>query len=87
MCNYGGKIDKPQHLTEADLSWNIDSALVNGVITAAVWSVERKPGTWSKMLVALGRGAIKSKEGTVEAFLFRAMLDRLLEEFHALESD
>ena len=43
--------------------------------------------TWSKMLVALGRGAIKSKEGTVEAFLFRAMLDRLLEEFHALESE
>lgn len=64
----------------------IGDELVNAVITAAVWSVEREPGTWQKMIEAADRGAAKTKEGTVSAFLFRAMVDRLLEEFHALNT-
>ena len=35
------------------------------------------------MIGALNRGADKTEEGTVNAFLFRAMVGRLLEEFHA----
>ena len=39
------------------------------------------------MLRALDRGAAKTSEGTVNAVLVRAMLDRLLEEFHAGEPE
>ena len=35
------------------------------------------------MIEALNRGGAKTEEGTVNAFLFRAMVDRLLEEFHS----
>ena len=58
--------------------------LINAVITAALWSEERKPGNWQKMTAALRQGAAKTEQGTVNAFLFRAMVDRLLEEFHGL---
>ena len=61
----------------------INEELVNAVITAAVYSVERKPGMWQKMINALNRGAEKTEKGTVNEFLFQAMVDRLLEEFHA----
>ena len=44
----------------------------------------QKPGIWQKMIEALTRGGAKTKEGTVNAFLFQAMVGRLLEEFHAL---
>lgn len=64
----------------------INEELVNAVITAAVWSVERKPGTWQKMIRAIARGAEKTEKGTVNALLFRAMVDRLLEEFHSLNT-
>ena len=64
----------------------IGDELINAVITAAVWSTERKPGTWQKMIEAINRGAEKTKEGTVNAFLFRAMIDSLLEEFRALDT-
>ena len=73
-------------LVEVKADWEIGDELVNAVITAAVWSVEREPGTWQKMIEAAERGAAKTKEGTVSAFLFRAMVDRLLEEFHALNT-
>lgn len=66
---------------EAKVNWEIGDELINAVITAAVWSVERKPGTWQKMIEAVNRGAAGTKEGTVNAFFFRAMVDRLLEEF------
>ena len=69
---------------EAKASWEVGDDLINAVITAAVWSEERRPGIWQKMLEALNRGAAKTQEGTVNAFLFRAMIDRLLEEYHAL---
>lgn len=71
---------------EAKVNWEIGDELINAVITAAVWSVERKPGTWQKMIEAADQGAAKTKEGTVSAFLFHAMMDRLLEEFHALNT-
>ena len=65
----------------------INEELVNAVIAAAVWSVERRPGNWQKMLEAMKQGAAKTKEGTVNAFLFRAMVDRLLEEYHTLHME
>ena len=68
---------------EAKVSWKIEDELINAVITAAVWSEGRKPGIWQKMIEALNRGGAKTEEGTVNAFLFRAMVDRLLEEFHS----
>lgn len=69
---------------EAKVSWEIGDDLINAVITAAVWSEGQRPGIWQKMIEALNRGGAKTKEGTVNAFLFRAMVGRLLEEFHAL---
>lgn len=75
----------PLHLTDPAISWNLDDGVINGVITAAVWAEGQRPGTWQKMLQALASGAEKTKEGTASAFLFRAMVDRLLEEFQALE--
>lgn len=81
--------DKKNHLSqnprlvETKVNWTIEDELINAVITAAVWSEERKPGTWQKMINALHRGAEKTEQGTVNAFLFRAMVNRLLEEFHA----
>ena len=62
----------------------INEELVNAVITAAVYSVERNTWTWQKMINTLQRGAEKTEKGTVNAFLFQAMVDRLLEEFRAL---
>lgn len=73
-------------LVDAKVNWEIGDELINAVITAAVWSTERKPGTWQKMIKAVNRGAAKTEEGTVNAFLFRAMIDRLLEEFRALDT-
>lgn len=71
---------------EAKVSWKIEDELINAVITAAVWSEEQKPGTWQKMIEAVNRGAAGTKEGTVNAFFFRAMVNRLLEEFDALNT-
>lgn len=70
-------------LADAKVSWEIGDELINAVITAAVWSTERKSGTWQKMIEAAKRGAAKTEEGTVSAFLFRAMVKHLLEEFDA----
>ena len=70
---------------EQKISYTLGDDLIAGVITAAVMSEKRRPGLWQDMLRALDRGAAKTSEGTVNAFLFRAMLDRLLEEFHAGE--
>ena len=77
---------KNPRLVEAKVSWEIGEEPINAVITAAVYSVERKPGTWHNMINALHRGAEKTEEGTVNAFLFRAMVDRLLEEYRALDT-
>ena len=71
---------------EAKVSWEIGDDLINAVITAAVWSEGQKPGNWQKMIAALRQGAAKTEEGTVNAFLFRAMVDRLLEGVHALDT-
>lgn len=70
---------------EPKISYTLGEPLIAGVISAAVISEQRRPGLWQDMLRALDRGAAKTSEGTVNAVLVRAMLDRLLEEFHAGE--
>ena len=72
---------------EQKISYTLGDNLIAGVITAAVMSEKRRPGLWQDMLRALDRGAATTSEGTANAFLFRAMLDRLLEEFHAGEPE
>lgn len=64
----------------------INEELVNAVIAAAVYSVERDTWTWQKMINALHRGAERTEKGTVNEFLFQAMVERLLEEFRALDT-
>lgn len=70
---------------EPEISYTVDDALITGVIAKAVWSEKRRPGLWQDMISALDRGAAGTEEGTASAFLFRAMVDRLLEEFHTGE--
>lgn len=70
---------------EPPISYTVDDALIAGVIAKAVWSEQRRPGLWQDMISALDRGAARTAEGTAEAFLFQAMVDRLLEEFHTGE--
>ena len=74
-------------IVEQKISYTLGDDLIAGVITAAVMSEKRRPGLWQDMLRAVDRGAAKTSEGTANAFLFRAMLDRLLEEFHAGEPE
>lgn len=76
MENEGTRHDRiqPLHLVDAKVSWEIGDDLINAVITAAVWSEGQKPGIWQKMIEALNRGGAKTEEGTVNAFLFRAMV-------------
>lgn len=73
-------------VVDTKVSWQIGEELINAVISAAVWSEGQRPGIWQKMIEALNQGAAKTREGTVNAFLFRAMIDRLLEEFRALNT-
>lgn len=80
------KLPQVVRVTEPKVNWAVGDEVINAVITAAVWSVERKPGTWQKMIEAIQRGAEKTKEGTANAFLFRAMIDRLLEEYRTLDT-
>ena len=70
---------------EPPISYTVDDALISGVVATAVWAEKKRPGLWQDMLSALDRGAAGTEEGTVSAFLFRAMVDRLLEEFHTGE--
>ena len=79
-------VPKRPRVVDTKVKWRVEDELINAVITAAVWSTERKPGTWQKMIEAVHRGAAGTKEGTVNAFFFRAMVDRLLEEFHELDT-
>ena len=72
----------PWNLTEPPMSWSLDDGLINGVIAAAVRSVGQRP-----MMPALDRGVRKTKEDTLDAFFFQAMVDRLLEVFHMLYPD
>lgn len=80
--------DFPQspRLVESKVSWEIGDKLINSVIAAAVWSEGQRPGIWQKMIAVVQQGAAKTEEGTASAFLFRAMVGRLLEEFHALHT-
>lgn len=73
------------NVMEPKISYTVGDDLIAGVIAKAVWSEKRRFGLWQDMLRALDRGAAKTVEGTAGAFLFQAMVDRLLEEFHADE--
>ena len=86
MNNDGTKCDltQPLRLVDAKVSGEIGDELINAVIAAAVWSEGQRPGIWQKMIEAVNQGGAKTEEGTVNAFLFRAMVGRLLEEFHGL---
>lgn len=79
-------VPKRPRVVDTKVKWRVEDELINAVITAAVWSTERKPGTWQKMIEAVHRGAVGTKEGTVNAFFFRAMVNRLLEEFDNLNT-
>ena len=68
---------------ESKVNWEIEDEVINTVI-AAVYSEDRWPGIWRGMIKALSQGASKTEEGTTSAFLFRAMVDRLREEFRTL---
>lgn len=81
-----GDIPQTSRVVAPKVRGQIDEELVNAVITAAVYSVERKPGTWQKMINALHQGAERTEKGTVNEFLFHAMVDRLLKEFRALDT-
>lgn len=70
---------------EPKISYTVEDDLIAGVVAKAVWSEKKRPGLWKDMISALNRGADKTTEGSVSAFLFRAMVDRLLEEFHTGE--
>lgn len=72
-------------MMEPKISYTVGDDLITGVIATAVWSEKRRKGLWQDMISALNRGAAKTKQGTAEAFLFQAMVDRLLEEFHTEE--
>ena len=74
-------------MMESKISYTVEDDLIAGVITAAVMSEKRRSGLWQDMLRALDRGAAETEAGTAGAFFFRAMVDRLLEEFHALEKE
>lgn len=72
---------------EPKVSYTVKDDLIAGVITEAVWSEKRRdrsprPMLWQDMISALNRGAEKTEAGTASTFLFQAMVDRLLEEFH-----
>ena len=72
---------------EPKISYTVGDERIAGVITTAALSEKRRPGLWQDMLRALDRGAAGTEAGTAGAFLFQAMVDRLLEEFHALEKE
>lgn len=74
-------------LMEPKISYTVRDDLIAGVVTTAVMSEKRRPGLWQDMLHALNRGAAKTEAGTAEAFLFQAMVDRLLEEYHGLAAE
>ena len=57
------KPPKPPRVTDPPINWRIDDGLINAVITAAVWSVKRRPRVWNQMIAAMNKGAKKTKEG------------------------
>jgi len=74
-------------VTETIPSREIGERLLAGVVWAAVCEV-KKAGSqkvWRKMIQALNHGADGTKEKTADAFLFQAMVDRLLEEFQIID--
>ena len=76
---------------EPKISYTVGDDLIAGVIARAVWSEKRRngpprPWLWQDMISALKQGAAQTEQGTASAFLFQAMVDRLLEEFHTEET-
>ena len=86
MMEHNQNFPPDPQVVDTKVSWQIGEELINAVISAAVWSEGQRPGIWQKMIEALNQGAAKTREGTINAFLFRAMIDRLLEEFRDLNT-
>lgn len=72
-------------VTEIPPTQEIGESLLTGVILAAVLEEGQRPGVWQGMIQALNRGAAGTRAGTADAFLFQAMVDRLLAEFRAAD--
>lgn len=78
------KIPTPR-VTEVSPSRQLGERLITGVVMAAVYQAGQAPGVWQHMLTALERGASQTREGTVDAFLFQAMVERLLAEYRKID--
>lgn len=78
---------RPPRVTPPPVKWILDEGIINCVIAKAVWSQEHRPGIWQDMVYAINHGAAGTEEGTINEFLFQAMVDRLVEEFHKMESE
>ena len=85
--NYDGKLPPRVRVTETPAMVKIEDCLINAVLVDAVMKEDHPPGIWKKMIRALYAGAAKTEYGTIEEFVYQAMVDRLLEEYHTLESD
>lgn len=81
------RIPPTPRVTPPPVKWILDEGIINGVITKAVWSEGQRPGIWQDMIYAINHGAAGTEGGTVNEFLFQAMVDRLVEEFHKMESE
>ena len=76
-----GKKPPTPRVTETSPSWELGERLITGVVMTTVHRAGQAPGVWQRMLTALERGASQTREGTVDAFLFQAMVERLLAEY------
>lgn len=78
---------QPLRLTEPTPTQIIEEDLLYGVVTAAAIAENLRPGIWQDITTAMCQGASKTKTGSVNDFLFQAMVDSLLSELHALEAE
>ena len=56
-------VPKRPRVVDTKVKWRVEDELINAVITAAVWSTERKPGTWQKMIEAVLSGCRRDEGG------------------------
>lgn len=81
------KLPPRPRVTEPTPTQIIEEDLLYGVATAAAIAENLRPGIWQDVMRALYQGASKTKSGSVNDFLFQAMVDSLLKELHALETE
>lgn len=70
---------------EPECSYTVEDSLIRGVLVTAVQSEKPRPGLWTEMMFALAQGVVMSGAEDASAFLFQAMTDRLLEEYHSIK--